>query len=348
GCVDDLAQVSVNKLVRAVYRPRMMEQLLLEEPYALLCALVSPTILMAMYNSGSFEKAIHYLGTKNMNLSSLINLYASLARKVSGSKCVISQYQILESNASSALSLIEQVPDASDGRARAYMLLETMATQMTADLELVNQGYATFRNETKRYLEKTYARALQDSWDALSLREKFLSTRDCRKWFVHIGEQVVPQESPDLTTASVVCWNTPFGIVKRMGSAAFSYTCEKISTMTLRARTSTTRLALGTARFFAPDLMNCLTFSLILTTLLSIIGGVRAILQSFHSLQQMKANIKAGENQKRINKLYREFVKGKEDLPHTEEFISYVAEICPDLNEPLLELIYGKNFVRLQ
>nr|AWJ64346.1 MAG: polyprotein [Potyvirus sp.] len=339
---------SVNKLIQAIYRPRDMEQLLENDPYTLIFAILSPRIIMAMYNSGSFEKALLRFGSRNMSLSSIMHLLSSLARRVSVAKSVISQFQILEANASHILELIEPVTPCGDSRGLVFTMLEVMIANREADRELAMAGYSMFRDATREHVEKIYAQELQASWDALSWCGKLRATLDARKWQKHITEQLTGVELRDSSVTSTHYWQYCFNLHKTLAFAAHAKARAGVATVVSAARNKMYKASISAVKFFAPSLYDCISFSAVVTSIVGIIAGTKMVCRTIYDLRQSVQRSQEEAITKRITKLYKEFVRDRTELPSVDEFSDFLKVADPGLVEPFYEMIESDTKVAFQ
>nr|YP_006401482.1 P3 protein [Pepper severe mosaic virus] len=168
-------------LLKGIFRPKLMRSLLLEEPYMMIMAIVSPGIMMAMYNSGAFEMAVRIWINQKQSIVKIAVMLSALAHKVSIAESLLVQRQILDSAAGDLLEATVDGVNMHFSYLTAITLLTIVKERHDSDYSLLSNGFVNHDHSVARIMEKSYLAELEAAWRDLTWLEKLRATWYSRK-----------------------------------------------------------------------------------------------------------------------------------------------------------------------
>nr|AGY14629.1 polyprotein [synthetic construct] len=178
---DMVTQGAIEMLIKSIYKPHLMKQLLEEEPYIIVLAIVSPSILIAMYNSGTFEQALQMWLPNTMRLANLAAILSALAQKLTLADLFVQQRNLINEYAQVILDNLIDGVRVNHSLSLAMEIVTIKLATQEMDMALREGGYAVTSEKVHEMLEKNYVKALKDAWDELTWLEKFSAIRHSRK-----------------------------------------------------------------------------------------------------------------------------------------------------------------------
>nr|NP_734209.1 P3 protein [Tobacco etch virus] len=178
---DVVTQGAIEMLIKSIYKPHLMKQLLEEEPYIIVLAIVSPSILIAMYNSGTFEQALQMWLPNTMRLANLAAILSALAQKLTLADLFVQQRNLINEYAQVILDNLIDGVRVNHSLSLAMEIVTIKLATQEMDMALREGGYAVTSEKVHEMLEKNYVKALKDAWDELTWLEKFSAIRHSRK-----------------------------------------------------------------------------------------------------------------------------------------------------------------------
>nr|QWT83729.1 polyprotein [Pepper yellow mosaic virus] len=172
---------AIKVLIRGIFRPRLMRELLLDEPYIMLMSVVSPGILMAMFNNGAFEIATKLWINEKQSVAMIATALSNLAMKVSVAETLLQQLQIIEHSAGDLLDITCDGFKLNLTYQTSLVLLHRLRDRHDGDRELNQYGFLNYEGDVVRILEKNYLDLLAEEWQGLTWREKLSATWHARK-----------------------------------------------------------------------------------------------------------------------------------------------------------------------
>nr|URJ21482.1 polyprotein [Potato virus V] len=186
---------AIRLLVKGVYKPAIMRQLLEDEPYMLIFSILSPKVLIAMFENEAFEEAIKLWVNKSHSIAMIATILNNLARKVTLAGSLTRQLHLMSHASEQLLDATCEGFKMNLAYQSSLMLLTRTREASRSNLELFNSGYQHQETELAEVLEKNYMELLQVQWQELSWREKlssiWRSRRSRRKLQIAtVGERV--------------------------------------------------------------------------------------------------------------------------------------------------------------
>ncbi|WAJ59633.1 polyprotein [Paris potyvirus 4] len=173
---NSIETIQIKQVIRGIYKPKIMKQIIEEEPFMLILALLSPSVLMSLFSSGSLERATQHWIHKNQTLAQIFVMLSILATRVSIAKTLQLQVKMMEDSANCFLRETDKLFLPYQSINSVNLLLMRMVEDRSMNAELDVQGFREFKEATLELVEKNYVTDLEVEWFALSWRERLCST----------------------------------------------------------------------------------------------------------------------------------------------------------------------------
>ncbi|ABI97034.2 polyprotein [Arracacha mottle virus] len=167
---------AISMLIKGVYRPHLLHDVLEMEPHLLLLSILSPTVVIALYNNKHFDEALKLWLRKDQSISQMLLVLKTLAKKLSVAESLQAQMQLIETCTPSIRSILYMGPHTEHSYVLALQMIERLANRKETNQVIRDLGYIDFANSAQSIIEKSYADQLEASWHALSLSEKCSAT----------------------------------------------------------------------------------------------------------------------------------------------------------------------------
>ncbi|AYD49586.1 polyprotein [Arracacha virus Y] len=167
---------AITMLIKGVYRPHLLHDVLEMEPHLLLLSILSPSIVIALYNNKHFDEALRRWLRKDQSIAQMLLILKTLAKKLSVAESLQVQMQMIEICTPSIRNILYMGPHTEHSYVLALQMIERLANRKETNQVIRDLGYIDFANSAQGIIEKSYADQLEDSWHELSLSEKCLAT----------------------------------------------------------------------------------------------------------------------------------------------------------------------------
>ncbi len=319
------------KLIKSVYRPNQLCAMLFEEPYIAVIALHSPSVLIAMFNSGSLEVAIRYWMQRDQDVAEMFAMIETLAQKVTFARTIGEQYKEISLNSRALKSQLEARIKPWVTYDKAIELLNVFENTMLTNESLDTLGYRTVELKLKQTVEKIYVLSLQQAWDELSLSEKLRARCFSFGFLKASTKYLIPT---GLTASGAVFDLSPvhfIGDVKEVAMKPIRFV-SSICSRTLNSITQRIRRAtLKAVNYCFADMIKFINVLLVITLLMQVVKYSHSILIDHRYLQQQNQEFKKQKTFETLEKLYAQLAYELKEEPTTGEFISYVEQKEPKL-----------------
>nr|AWJ64350.1 MAG: polyprotein [Ornithogalum virus 3] len=182
GLVRGNNRAILEMLVRAIYRPSELKQLLIDEPYILLLAVLSPRILRAMAEGGAFEYAIDHWIDHNQTVAGILSQMRILAQRCCVAQTLYQQQLCIEKEAQKLFQLVQGCSHFSESKLLVLAQIDLISRRYLTDLQLTAGGFLTEDDYLLASVEKNYDAMLTDSWTGLTLLERLQYVLHARKF----------------------------------------------------------------------------------------------------------------------------------------------------------------------
>nr|SCO64877.1 Polyprotein [Carrot thin leaf virus] len=185
-------------LIKSIYRPELMREIIEEEPYLIVLSVCSPGVLLALANSGSLEVGIRRWIRDDAPVARMFAAIYTLAGKMTLARTLEEQLTFIRQ---SSPVLFEEVVHGCKLSASYKVALETITLiheQNSTDTSLLEIGFRTLQDKSAAMLEKSYLRELEESWGELNLYGKYLAVKQAYKYRNVSSEFFNPAKQADL------------------------------------------------------------------------------------------------------------------------------------------------------
>nr|BCR39164.1 polyprotein [Mirabilis crinkle mosaic virus] len=163
----------ITRLIKGIYRPKQLVALIESDPYVLMMALVSPKLLISLYNNGALELATQRWISKNADVAMIFVQLSDLAKEMSKADLLVEQLKMISETAT-RINDINAAPTApSLAHVEFKEMLMVKSCMFSADEELLRAGYANYQMRLYEAMEKMYHQQLEQEWRELGWLEKF-------------------------------------------------------------------------------------------------------------------------------------------------------------------------------
>nr|YP_009010961.1 P3 [Narcissus late season yellows virus] len=319
-------------LVRGIYKPTVMRENLIWNRYLPLYAMLSPGILLALYNSGSLESLITYFLRKDNDLVVLLVVLESLAQKVSKSSSVLAQLRILEQGAPHVIEAVQNIKQKHVLPYNTVMkMLMVLSARSETNLELDAAGYNQIRVTSIEVMEKNYLQILSDQWKELNWSSKLLVIFRSSKFSMRTRKCLVPESTADLKGRYSESITSYFGQTRQKLQEIKQRVSQKVQEGTHAARLYTSRRACSIINYMVPDIVKFMNVLLVVSLLLSIARECQRLLLAHKEMKTQVAQIKEDKDAQQINLLYKMYMMEHKETPTKEGFLAYIEKQQPEL-----------------
>ncbi|UYO37323.1 polyprotein [Paris potyvirus 3] len=327
----------VKTLVKGIFRAHVMKDILEHEPYALVLGMISPGILLALYNSGSLEVAMHHWIRKDQSVAMVVSILSQLARKVSVSSLLVEQKQIIEAHAEALYDAAMQGFKTYESYSVALGFLEVRKNQKEADYALGNWLVASKNPKNLMLLEKNYLKELEDSWQELTWREKFSSTMHWRKQRRLIVEPLTPKKDADSSGRYDVSPRALWGVVANRLHILCASAYERGRTVCSNFVNKFINTSINLAYYLFPDILKTINLLLIFNLLAGLTWKFYEVLREYRILRKRALREAYDLAVRKFEIVHNSLCfEGKEE-PTRDEFREAVLRVHPNLKKELLE-----------
>nr|YP_003902962.1 P3 protein [Brugmansia suaveolens mottle virus] len=163
---------AVTLLLKGIYKRNVMKELLMDEPYIMLFSILSPSVLVAMYDNRAFEQAINIWINKDQSIALIATILSNLAEKVSLAETLTRQTLLIENSAEQLMDATFRGFQLSLAYNASVDLITNLREKARSNCELTKGGYTDASNDFAESMEKNYQSLLQTHWNELSWRER--------------------------------------------------------------------------------------------------------------------------------------------------------------------------------
>ncbi|QCG75828.1 polyprotein [Sweet potato virus E] len=319
-------------LIKGVYKPKIMHELLSEDPYILLMSVLSPRVLIALFNSGSLEIAMDTWVSKDQTVATIIGTVSELAQKVSVSRVLEQQLRIIETQSHTLLF------DSAITRSKtpifdlSQRIIRGLSERRESNRVLYEQGHSVVAFATSfDLMEKIWDKLLRQEFAELSWLEKCLQTmRLCS--FSHVLQSTRMWRSTEgLRDKASDSFTT-----LRTKSVTLSIACKKnvlhrFADAHAKCVRTIVQTALSAIRFAIPDVLKFVNMLLVVNLLLQIAKVAREMVQKHHKAQlDLNAYLFDQEIDK-VNVIYDAYCMKIGGEPTMNDFLKHIEYINPTL-----------------
>nr|AFO59882.1 polyprotein [Tobacco vein banding mosaic virus] len=341
GLIEDNVghHAAVKLLIQSVYKPKVLKTLLMEEPYLIVLSIISPSVLIALYKSGSLYRAVQMLQNKEPTLRMVISLLTMLATKVSRADDLYSQYQLIQDHAERFREVLNNGDKHSISRRLAEQFIEVQIAVAESNHDTESLGFRTTKVKGLALIEKIYQQDLEELWQGLSLLEKcsciLWQLRHRRKLRVELGENGTLDLSKALVTFKQYAQDNFDKVLSPIHKRS-----HYVTDVPMRILRGVRCRVVGTFSYLFSDLFRFVQVLAILSVLLAIFNNIYAFTCQYREFKMIEASREEEKKLESLDKLYAHLSYKLGEKPTFEEFHQFVSACNPQLVE-FLEVSYA-------
>nr|ALX38286.1 polyprotein [Zantedeschia mild mosaic virus] len=335
-------------LIKSIFKPRAMLRILNEEPYLVLMGIISPAILVHMYRLQHLEKGIEIWIQRDQSIAKIFIILEQLTKKVAVSELLTQQLDIINGHVEQLQEVLGECPQDFHSHKEAKGMLDTFVERMSANKELVSNGYFDMNYQLYVEREKMFVQGLQQAWRELKLLEKFSLILQSKKF------------SP--ATASTSTQKAKGGKEESSRSLVSVYFTTGVSNLKSLKQSGWTKLeqlwfsCIRTLMGFVcralrscyRDFFYVFNLCLIFCVFVQMIGTVKSIMESIKADKALVCAAQMDKHERTLIHMYDIYKESSQETPLFEEFRKHVEMVRPDLVDVLSYMSANEEVVTTQ
>nr|ATN39852.1 polyprotein [Peanut mottle virus] len=320
-------------LIQGIFKPKQLVYLIEEDPYILMMSLVSPTLLINLFNVGGLEVAMKHWIKKEMNIGLIFSMLSSLAQKVSRADLVNEQITMIDANAAQFIETLAGIDVENPMRNELVSALTMMLARSDVDSTLNKTGFTGFSETLLEMREKIIGDELSKVWSELSWWEKFSSIIFSRRARKHIMAPLPNTKLHAIDDRYAISCTWLRGKIKARFNGAKSATLEMYKKVTNTLKRNTVDSILYICRKCYSDIFYFMNVMLISSMILSVIYTMHKMVIESRAHKQAMVIMKMREDELVVKQMYDQYCKLANETPTKEEFFQYVCKMNKELGE---------------
>nr|NP_734105.1 P3 protein [Dasheen mosaic virus] len=318
-------------LIKGIFKPRLMVELLREDPYITLMGLVSPTILFHMYRMRNLERGIELWINKNQEVGKIFIILEQLVRKMAMNDVLLDQLSIITNAAPHLLEVVQNCPREGHAYKPAINLLTIFVERKMSNKALVENGYSDISEQLYSEREKIFVQRLKQEWHALNLLEKCSLTLQQKKFSTLTENYLTAQAFKDSSDASRNCMRLCFTNTNQMHTKGkITVRRENLKSWAAAVRKAVSIL-LGVFNKCYSDIIYLVNVCIIFSLLVQMVGVVRNIVSTARTEKAYICSHKRQEDENTIVRIYNICPIMVQVNPQRVEFEKQLEGLRPDL-----------------
>nr|YP_001816828.1 P3 protein [Telosma mosaic virus] len=326
-------------LIKSIFRPKLMVKILEEDPYILMMALVSPSLLFHSFRMHHLDKGIEIWINKDQNVAKIFILLEKLTRKIAVNQILIDQLAMITESSHAFLDVLNDCPQRYLSYKPAKDLLTMYLERAGTNKQLTDNGYMDINDQLYSQMEKIYVSRLKKEWSDLSLWEKSCSTWRLKKFSpsseMLLRATAVGDTEKSLSTSVSACFSKAQSHLRERRDSLImrvndcrSFVVRKIVNTLLRA-----------VHKCYSDIFYLVNVCLVFTMLIGMVKSLSEMVESHKMHKMLVAQHKHLEEQSVIRHLYFMLCDSKGERPTRTEFLERIEQIRPDLLKTAHEIV---------
>nr|QED45123.1 polyprotein [Leek yellow stripe virus] len=328
----DMTTSTLHMLITSIYKPKRFRQIIEQEPFTLVLSVLSPAIMQAMLNNKSFEQGISFWIHRDRNITQIMAILQTLARRIPVSDSLQDQMCFLENNVETLHRLIERTNHTMHSRVLANDVVSTVYSKSLVDKSLLEEGFINTIDLSREIYEKNYQELLQEQWREQALSQKlFSSIATAKSYLRNVGRTTL--NAPDLKGKARTYTTQSLGAIARTGSAVKGNAQRYCSTWYYSIIKQIFFYSLHSVKRLCPDLLTYCSIVGIFYYMVNIFIKVKGYLDVHKSLKEFKAISDYNKTVKHLDYLYGKLCVKLNGLPSETEFLAYIDKKQPSLKQ---------------
>ncbi|AHU88030.1 polyprotein [Vanilla distortion mosaic virus] len=326
----DIAQGdAVRLLIRGIYRPPILKEILTEEPHLIILGLISPSVVIEMHRSGALEEAVKTYVSIDTRTAAIFEFINQMAQQCTRAQALREQHAIIERNAKELIELLNSSEGRHISTQMAMAFLICIDHRRDCDKNLVELGFTSIRSRSIELLEKNYKQELEASWRELSWLEKFYAIRQSYARPVFTVESSKQSTRVDFTPPSMELSKRYFIHCREALHRAAHTACAKVKGTLDRQRKRIRDKCFSVVNYLLADLIRLVNILAVISIMLTIFQVLYEYTLMHRREKARLAELEFNANTKQLNKLYKLWMLEHEEPPTEEEFKEYITKHNP-------------------
>nr|BDR95910.1 polyprotein [Konjac mosaic virus] len=311
-------------VIRGIYRPELMLQILEEEPYLLMMTLLSPGVMIALANSGSLERGMQMWIKQDEGIARMFAVIYTLAAKVTTARTLERQLSIIQE---SAPTLFDETFDGFRTMVSYRMaldLIEVTRNKADSNRTLLEQGYSIFVKSTYDILEKNYLAELEESWDELSWLGKLRAIWHSRTAFKFSQEFLSPVATADMGGKYFLSFRSCVKQTQKKLSNILKRSVTNVKQRMRNTLVNTVSMGFGMINKHLSEIFITINVLLVIKLFMDIVVQANKLILERQQANQWIATVQEEKQQLEIERLYSDYIKEHKCEPTKEEFLQCI------------------------
>nr|QED45084.1 polyprotein [Leek yellow stripe virus] len=328
----DMTTSTLHMLITSIYKPKRFRQIIEQEPFTLVLSVLSPAIMQAMLNNKSFEQSISFWIHRDRNITQIMAILQTLARRIPVSDNLQDQMCFLENNVETLHRLLEKTNHTMHSRVLANDVVSTVYNKSLTDKSLLEEGFMNTIDLSREIYEKNYQELLQEQWREQALSQKlFSSIATAKSYLRSVGRTTL--NAPDLKGKARTYTTQSLGAIARTGSAVKGSAQRYCNAWYYSVIKQIFFYSLHSVKRLCPDLLTYCSIVGIFYYMVNIFIKVKGYLDVHKSLKEFKAISDYNKTVKHLDYLYGKLCVKLNGLPSETEFLAYIDKKQPSLKQ---------------
>nr|QED45063.1 polyprotein [Leek yellow stripe virus] len=329
----DMTTSTLHMLITSIYKPKRFRQIIEQEPFTLVLSVLSPAIMQAMLNNKSFEQGISFWIHRDRNITQIMAILQTLARRIPVSDSLQDQMCFLENNVETLHRLIERTNHTMHSRVLANDVVSTVYNKSLADKSLLEEGFINTIDLSREIYEKNYQELLQEQWREQALSQKlFSSIATAKSYLQNVGRTTL--NAPDLKGRARTYTTQSLGAIARTGNVVKGSALRCCSTWYYRVVRHVFFYSLHSIKRLCPDLLTYCSIVGVFYYMVTLFIKIKGYVDIHKSLKEFKVINEYNKKVKHLDHLYGKLCVKLNGLPSEREFLEYI-----NIKQPSLEQI---------
>nr|AQY17504.1 polyprotein [Chilli ringspot virus] len=332
GSETDVA--ALQTVIKTVYKPKLLKELLIDHPYLIVFSIMSPSVLLAMFRSGSLHRALLLMRGHEHTLRVLISLLTMLATKLSRSDTIFEQFDIIQNHVHKFRDVVLDGDVHSMSRKLAERYLEVQVSIIESQNETEALGFRTTRFKGFHLVEKIYQEDLEAQWRELPLSQKLYFTawqlKHRRALKVMLGEKGTKEHCKllhSLRGSASHCLKKTLVPFK-----AGYYKCTQVPAFVHKRMRCK---LLHSISYFFSDALRFIQVLAVISVLMSILQQLYDGMVKYRSYKILAIQQEDSKKDEALDRLHSHLYYKLGTLPTYDEFREFIQEQSPELLDHL-------------
>ncbi|QIJ96722.1 polyprotein [Polygonatum kingianum virus 3] len=322
-----------NELIKSIYKPKLLIELIERDPFILFMSLVSPRMLVTLYNTGGIDRALEYWVVRDTNICTLFSMLAFVSQRVSRAQLLQEQMQSIGECAQQMLEVIKHCEGSQISVQETKSMLENFANRLLVDAQLRENGFAVFNTCLYDLREKMYSESLDKAWQDLSSWEKSWSMYEWYKQRKFSTESLATTKSQEVEDKFAISLEWLRGKTK----ARLDGVRQTTNKIVVRGQTYVRKRVIGSVlkcvkRCFG-DIFYFVNVLLVISLLASIVGFMRTHFDEVRKNKETILLLECERKSQEIYNIYKLMKLADKANPTQEELFQVLQAKHPHLVE---------------